>query len=396
MPRLIYLLFFLLAVQLPLTARADEPAPPTVEDYRQLAEHRFGSAAAIPADGMRWSVDAADFVLTAGRYQLQSGAIGQATGFWFEGSGSLSLAVPDRFELQQLRRLLREPELDRFEASFDRMLIRASSGPPMSQLPSAALGGTQLPEVESRHRRYAEIQRFDVDAQIVSAFGIPNSVFWQADIRTPEHGWVTITYDSQRGEELTVECFNKGFDVLESWLSLDRAEERSEQGRPTGRRHPLIDIHHVDIKAEVTTGTRKSWPFMDGRFQARIDIEILEPGLSVLPLRLRSRARVLSVSDTTGVELDWIRDHIGGRSSAIDKEIYDNALLVLLPEAVAAGTRMAVVVDYEFRRSPVSFISVSAQSPSMRPLQSRVSAPTKRRTNGGGTSSAGTATATSG
>ncbi|MCZ6506725.1 MAG: M1 family aminopeptidase, partial [Acidobacteria bacterium] len=281
--------------------------------------------------------------------RLQEPVDGVVTGLWFEGHGRLRLPVPDPIELRQLRRLLKNPDLDILALSFDRMLLRSSGGPPSSLFPAPTAGGSRLAIYERRHERYVKIWRLDVDSRVVAALGIPGATYWRADIRTADHGWLTVTYDSQEAEELTVEYFDSSFDFLESWLSLDRAAERTAEGRPVSLPNPVFDINHIDLRADLTQVARKYSRSIDGRFWTRVELEVLQPDVSVLPFALRARARVTAVSDGTGQALEWIRSHFGGRSGSIDKEVYDTSLLVFLPTSVKAGAELAIHIDYELR-----------------------------------------------
>ena len=69
----------------------------------------------------------------------------------------------------------------------------------------------------------------------------------------------------------------------------------------------------------------------------------------MVPFELHPRARVTGVADAEGRPLSFVRHHIGGGSSSIDKEIHDAALVVLLREPVAAGSPLSIRVDYELR-----------------------------------------------
>ncbi|MCZ6506823.1 MAG: hypothetical protein O7A04_02070, partial [Acidobacteria bacterium] len=99
---------------------------------------------AIPASGVAWRIDAAEWILESGSLRLQEPVDGVVTGLWFEGHGRLRLPVPDPIELRQLRRLLKNPALDILALSFDRMLLRSSGGPPSSLFPAPTAGGSRL------------------------------------------------------------------------------------------------------------------------------------------------------------------------------------------------------------------------------------------------------------
>jgi len=327
----------------------------TRADYDTLRAHHLGNAINIPAAGLKWTVDVAAWSLDSGQVRLQEAVAGAVPGVWYEGQGRLDLEIPDPIELRQLRRLLSDPELERLSLTFDRLLLRTSGGPlttQLSEVPAGTpghAGSSPLPDYEKRHEHYSRIQRLDVDSRVLAALGEPGALYWRADIRTTEHDWVTFTYDSSEAEEISVQHFDSGYDFLESWLSLDRAADRTENGRPTSRPSPALDIGHVDINGDLTKPARRFPGSIDGVFRTRIDLRVIRPGISALPLELHPRAKVTRVADSGGRELSYVRDPIGERTGSIDSEIHDWALLVLLPEPASEGSEIGLQIDYELR-----------------------------------------------
>lgn len=335
-----------LAIALTGPAAVSRADAPTRADYERLAAHRFDAPQPLPDGGLRWAVDVAEWSLESGTTRLQEPIAGAVGGLWFEGRGSLHLPVPDASELRQLRRLAGDPQLVALDTTFDRMLLRTAGGPPTARLPEPAAGGTPIAEVEERHDHYFRMRILDVDARVLSALAVPGSLYWQADIRTPDHGWLTFTYDSQQREELSVEVFDPRHSFVESWLSLDRTADRGPDGRPAGAPDPLFDVEHVAVAARLIEPSRDDSEWLQADFDVRLDLVLLKD-LSALPMTLRHRAEVSEVRDEQGRRLEFVRDHIGARSNAIDKEVYDDVLLVLLPELRRVGSRISVRVIYE-------------------------------------------------
>ncbi len=319
----------------------------TLADYAALGEHRLSAPVPLPTGGLHWSLDCSDWRLEAGSVRLQAPLSGSPTGLLFEGLGSVHISVPDPVELRQLRRFLRNPELTDLRLDFDRMVLRASDGPPFGAVAGAHVPGGGDPLYANRLEHALVIRRLDVDARLLAALGDPEGLYWRADFRSLEHGWLTFTFDSQRQEEISLEFFSKRFAFLESWLSLDREEHRSADGRPGRRRSPVFDVRHIEIEADLTATDSKFSGLIAGDFETRLELEILRDGLAVVPLRLRPTAKVTEVLDADGRSLDFVRDHLGGRSSSIDNDVYSFSLLVLPRRALGAGETVEITVRYE-------------------------------------------------
>jgi Peptidase family M1 domain len=336
----------LVAIAVPGLAAPATATALTRTDYDALTAHLFDAAQPIPTGGLTWRIDVAEWSLDSGTMRLQGGPGGTVTGLWFQGAGALRLPVPDPVELRQLRRFLGDPGIAALDVTFDRMLLRASGGPPTARLDLPAPGGTPIPEVEERHDHYLRMRLLDVDARVLAALAAPGAQYWQADIHTADRGWLTVTYDSLRREELSVQYFDAQHSYVESWLSLDRTEDRDAAGRPAGPRDPLFELDHVDIAARLVDAARKFPTFLHAEFDVRVDV-VVRKDSSALPFSLRNRAEVTAVRDAEGRDLEFVRDHIGARSNAIDKDVYDDLLLVLLPETQHRGAKLSLRVLYE-------------------------------------------------
>ena len=315
--------------------------------YETLTRHELGPEVPVPSVGIEWEVDVSRWRLDSGTVRLQPGPGESPAGLYFSGRGKVTIPVPDRVELRQLRRFLRDPAVEELELTFERMVLRASGGPPFASFGASPADGEREAIYDERHEHALELRRLDIDARILAALGDPEGFYWRAEIETSEHGWVTVTFDSSRSEELTVLQFNRKHSYVESWLSLDREEDRREDGRPSGRERPPLDIQHVELDGDLSETDSQAPRRLAGKFEARLDVEILREGLTAVPLYLRSRAKVEKVVDTAGEELDFVRDHIGSRSSTIDKKVYASDLIVLTGRSLAAGERYSLTVYYE-------------------------------------------------
>ena len=333
---------------------------PLLTDYSDSQEWSFSSSPTeLPADGVHWQHDTAEWDLDAGQLWLQRPtSSGQVTGLVFRGSGRFRMTVPDPVELRQLRRFAEEPELEVLEETFDALVVRVVGLPLLDDLPSSSgPSHTVHPLARDRHDHWLVFRGFDADARVVAALARQDDLYLRLDMRTLDRGWMTYEFDDQRSEEISVEWFNSRFSATESWLSLDRAEDRTAQGRPSGKYRPRIDIEFVDVTADLTEyakesprGMAKVRP-MKARFQTTVRFRCLSDGDRAVQFFLASFAKVERITDESGNELPFLRYHLGKQSSSIDNKVYDRSLVVLFPEPLTVGSVRSLVFDYELEAS---------------------------------------------
>ena len=331
-----------------------------VDDYQALQQWRTSSAFTVPAEGLslerdtgRWSFDSGTVKL----FEPTSGGV--VTGLVFEGQGRFTMSVPDPVERANLARLAEDPSTSGFDVAFERVVLRTSETLLEGWLPDdwlAGLGGARFSDdrlAKERHEHWL-VKRFaDVDARVVVGRHIPGDRYLRIDMETTEHGWLTYQYDRLRREEIRVEKFQGMNEFVEVWVSLDRPEDRRDDGKPSGERDSLLDIEHAEIAIDVTDRTHKGTYGLSDTTEvrahslARLRFTPRFEGLTALPLELTTRGEVLSVRTADGRELPFLRDHLGGRSSAIERGIFDNDLVVLLGEALPQGEPTELLVEYE-------------------------------------------------
>jgi hypothetical protein len=166
-----------------------------------------------------------------------------------------------------------------------------------------------------------------------------------AEIDAGELGWLTVEFDPRRAEELQVSKWRPDELASEVWVSLDRQSERGPDGRPAStldRQFDLLDAKiHADLRKPGKSSRAGISDIMPrrARFEVELRLRPLKPGARSLAFVLDPWIEVEAVRDESGAELRFLRDHVGGRSSGIDDEIYDDDLIVLLPEAIGAEER---------------------------------------------------------
>lgn len=333
------------------TAEADS----RLNDYVELTRWAFSRPLPLPDDGLEIRLDAARWRFESGTVQLQSPlANGQSYGLVFEGRGRFVLEVPDPIELRQLRRFTRQPELTRLEQEFTRLVLKTSDPGLFGDLRAT---GPFEPSALARERHDSWLRRrlLDADSMVVEAGSDPAGYFVAIDTLTKEWDWLTVTYDARRREELQLTRFNPGYKVDESWISLDRAGQRRDDSRPSYDYQPAFTATDVDIvidvrqRAKQSPGGFSAVQPVRAKLNAEVKIEARIDGLRALHFELTPSAEQVVVTGEQETPLAILRDAVGKRSSAVDNDVEDDSLLVLLPEPLAAGQTMRLTFEYEMR-----------------------------------------------
>ena len=332
------------------------PAPAQVVlsagDHAEVTRWRFSPPISVPEGGIRIERDVATWVLESGEVRLQSPLHGVSTGLVFRGRGRFSMRIPHALEREQLARFSEDPELGEIEdLAFSEMVLRASDVSQLADLdvPEAAARETD-PLAKERHEDWLEHRQFDVDARILAALGTPDDPYLRAEMKTERFDWTTFEYDPWRQEEISLSVRERGF--TETWVSLDRGEDRRADGSPSPTRRDLLRIPHADVTVDLTeagdrprAGVTRTHP-RNGKFVVAFPVVPEVQGLTVLPLELSPWAEVRSVR-TGERALPYVRHHLGGRTRSLDKDLWDETLLVLLDGPAAAGEPVPLVVEYD-------------------------------------------------
>lgn len=318
------------------------------DDYARMQQWQFSDAVPLPA-AVTITRDTATWTLESGSVRLMEPASdGTVTGVVFEGQGRFRMTIPDRYELAQLRRFAQKRELNDIDVAFTQLVLRTSDASVAKLFPAANGKFTPNPLAQKRHEFWLEQLKRDTDAVVVAAM-LNGMTALAIDVKTDEYDWLMYEHDDWRAEEITLAKWRNGF--RETWVSLDRAEERQANGRP-GPSRDAASLVHVDIKADLTRRGRMG---AVGRSrQASIDGDYLvaatytanaEP-IRALRLDLYASARDLEVTDDAGRKLAVLRDHIGKRSATIDNRQHDDDLVVILPSPLERGKTQTLHFAY--------------------------------------------------
>ncbi|MDX1999543.1 MAG: M1 family aminopeptidase [Thermoanaerobaculia bacterium] len=320
-------------------------------DYALLREWRYATTTQpVPAGGLRFGYDTATFHLESGQLRFaEPTAAGVVTGLVFEGRGSFSMTVPDPLEREQLGRFTKGAVLE--NVTFTRLVLRARGGvPELVGLASTATAFGPQPLARERHEHWLEDRWFDVDARVVGAGRIPGDNYLRVEFESDEWGWLTYEVDALNPEE--IQLLHREDGRTEVWLSLDLPADRDLNGRPTLVQHDHLTLEHVDFTIDLQKAGRESRTGRaeiqprQGQFVADLRFRAKQAGAQALFLDLASDAKVLAVR-RNGVDLPFVRDHIGARKADLDNRLYDASLLVFLPAPLVDGEEVRLVVEYE-------------------------------------------------
>lgn len=324
-------------------------------DYDALQKWQYG--APIPlTKPVTIARDTATFTLTSGTVALAAPtSSGRVTGLVFEGDGRFNMTVPDRYELAQLRRFADAPLLTQIDQPMTQLVLRVSDDTIDKLFPGAAKPPFTANAIAEKQQNHWLIDLFrDVDAHVVRAMANPGALQWTAAIKTKTYDWITFDYDSGRDEEVQLTRLNQASE--ESWLSLDRAEDRAADGRPGPRESRLASLGHIDVKADLTklriekvgeTDQR----LINGHYVVEEELTPLADGTVALPLELHPAAQKVTAKDENGQPLAVLRDHIGARTKQFDKKLHDSTLTLLFPEPLKKDAARRVTFDYELETS---------------------------------------------
>ena len=350
------------AVSIAAVSMAAEPS-----DYARLRAGRYIGPVAVPEGGVQLLYDTAFWRFDEGEFwflePLEGGAI---TGVVFEGKGRFELRVPDARERRQLKRFAENPELEEIQQDFDRLALRSTLrevtdtfGSLADQIPNPVAERQQI----AAHREHAWLRYFghDASARTISALRNLGSRYMRASMRTAELSWLEYDLDDLRSEEVRLQTFQirantlrlMPFPTVETWVSLDRQEQRQDTGEPSGNPNPALRLQHISSKIDLTKLGRapavslsRTHPMnavaeLKSRYQSQRD------GVAALRLALGPGAVLARVRDSRGEELEFLRYNVGEHDAQLDDRLHHSEMVVLLKEPLALGATVEVTFDFE-------------------------------------------------
>jgi hypothetical protein len=320
------------------------------KDYERLQRWQFSAPVALPSGGVTITRDTASWTLTSGTVQLMEPLVdGTITGLVFEGQGRFAMTVPDRFELAQLRRFTRSDALKSIDQPITQIVLRTTDRAILDLFPPAQGVPTPSALAQKRHEVWLVELRDDADAKILAALlnGMPRTII---DMHTGDYDWMRYEYDAASMEEISLARFTPN--LAEIWLSLDRPEDRTPEGRPGTRPSVPVALEHIDVQADLTKNGRlgpvgdSRQRTIDGKYVVTATFRVLAPSLSAIELDLSPTARELAVFSASGEPLTVYRDRIGQRVLKLDKTVWDGSFVTILPAPVKQGETVSLRFEY--------------------------------------------------
>jgi hypothetical protein len=318
-------------------------------EYDRLQKWQFSQPATLSAP-VTLTRDTATWTLTSGTVRtMEPSSDDLVSGFIFEGQGTFRMTIPDRYELAQLRRFANRPALEAVDQSFTQLVVRTSDASIAKLVPAGAAPYAAYAPATKRHDSWLVDAFEDIDARVISALLNTGDVQFTADIRSADFDWLTYHYDSALSEEISlVHTDARGPEV---WISLDRPEERTQDGRPSnGALRASLD--HIDVVADLTKSGRdnvgSNWQRMlNGKYVVTSTFTGLTAETRALRLALIPIAKNVKAFDAANAELTVFRDNIGKRTINLDNEIHDDEFIVILGAPLRKGEQQKIRFEYE-------------------------------------------------
>lgn len=318
-------------------------------EYDRLQKWQFSQPAPLGAP-VTITRDTAVWTLASGTVRtMEPSGDGLVSGFIFEGQGTFRMTIPDRYEAAQLRRFAKRDTGAALEQPFTQLVVRASDPAVAALVPAGAAPYGAYSPATKRHESWLVDTFEDIDARIVAALLNSGDVQFTADMKTADFQWLTYHYDSAAAEEIrVVHTDPRGPEV---WISLDRAEERAQDGRPAAGA-PRASLDHIDVKADLTKNGRETvgsnhQRMLDGKYVVESTFTGLAAETRALRLGLIPSAENVKAYDAaSGAELTVFRDAIGKRSINIDNEYHDDEFVVVLGAPLRKGEPTKVRFEY--------------------------------------------------
>lgn len=322
-------------------------------DYGSMQSWQYSTAAIPITQPITIARDSATWTLTSGNvYLAKPIASGRITGLVWQGQGRATIMVPDKYELAQLRRFADQPGLEKIDEPITELVLRVSDDQIDKLFPTAAKIGPFATNgiAEKRQNHWLIDLGNDVDARIVAAMVNAGGLHVTAGFKTAAYDWLTYDYDGDSNEEVSLWRFKNT--MAESWLSLDRAQDRTAAGRPGTRTSRAAQLNHIDVKADLTkrgwgTHGESAQRLITAHFVIEEELTPIVDGASALTLQLHSFAQSLSAHDEKGIPLLILRDHIGRRTSNFDKKVHDSTVTLLFSETLKKGEDRVITFEYD-------------------------------------------------
>jgi hypothetical protein len=322
-------------------------------DYDMLQKWQYSTPPVRITQPVTITRDTATWTLSSGTVAFAEPISGgHITGLVWQGEGRFTMTVPDRFEVAQLRRFADKPDMERIDEPITELVLRVSDDQIEKLFTDAAKSATYAPNAaaDKRHNHWLIDLGNDVDARVLNAMLNAGGLQMTAGFKTASYDWLTYDYNSSRDEEIQLTKFKST--VAESWLSLDRAEDRDASGRPGARLSRNAALSHIDVKADLThlgreTVGESGQRTIHAHFIVEEELTARANVVGAMTLELSGWAQDVTAKDEKGNDLLVLRDHIGRRTTNFDRKVHDGTLTLIFPEPLKNGEARNVTFEYE-------------------------------------------------
>jgi peptidase M1-like protein len=336
---------FLFCCAVSASAWGQTPAPAQDPDsvWKTLLQPAMDPVKSAQVENVELVRDRIHIVLTNGTIQFTQPVNGIVFGAAFHGAGHLVADPPDSIEAQQLRLFTKQDKLDMTfneatftftDGTFDEISKQVKW---MSSGPAADLYSKR--EQEREELGASRVPR--LFKAILSEDPSATPLFF-ADLKTKEKGWVQVTVDALRHEEVDVGRWvdvgvTKHFDV---WMSFPAGQRTSAQAWDDPLLKSDFLIQRYNIATTVTGGA-------DLTATGQVTIEQRRPGQRVLFFLLDSNLRVQSVANGQSQRLTFFQ----ARERKDRPQSYGSYVAVVLPEPAKLGQVQTLEFHYGGKRA---------------------------------------------
>ncbi len=292
--------------------------------------------------------------LKEGSVYLTRPVLGEVTGAYFIGDGTMKLSPPTRTEKKSLKRRYGK---ESFEEPFTEAVLRFDDGTEKiffaSGQPTQSTG-IAAATWSSRAKIGFKSDDLQIDLLESRLNGASRGHFFTADVNTPARKWVNFSYrDRQRIETFLIDERAGGL-WYDPWCLFHKKSDYDPKGNynvfPEADLKDPAALRHVTMFVEIPN---TKTVLVD----ARLRVEALVDGVRAIRFRLVNNIDAVNWNDTgRQVSVTQVQDASGAPLPYIHKW---NQLLVLLPGSLAKGETTEVQVrateDTIIQLTPLSF-----------------------------------------
>lgn len=331
----------------------------TITDiYEQLILWEYSAKpVAVPSEGIEFKKDDAIITLKKGKFWLMKPVLnGKVTGLVFEGEGTFFLPLPDPIERANYERHSKKGLLNRQDISLTikKCVIRTTENifEHLQRSDSQAYKSHKLAKKVSE--RWLKDNLTNTDSRILFGLECPGDEYFLIDFDSREEGWVHVEFDGLQREEIKFQKMQDRYNYVETWVSLDRKEHRTKEGKPSFQRNDNLDVLHLDIEADLTERSKKvnrsieRFQPVTGKFRSTITFQPGIEGTRAIRFQLARTADITMVKDPVkNVELHYVRERIGEKYTSVLKKYFEPMVTIFYDEPLKKDTEYKIVIEYD-------------------------------------------------